>query len=307
MNDERATSQTPRQGTLPERELETLLSEIRRGTPWRSALEQLALPYLSTKRQWFTNVHKARFYLGLVSSRESALDIGAGSGVIAAGFAAGGFRRAVALEQDPGWCNFMRLRYQQDGLSQVEVVQGSAVPRLPFPDGSFDLVAVNGVLEWIPEGSQANSPREAQLTFLREVRRVLRPGGSIGVAIENRLYLRNFLGDTPHNEPPFVVIMPRWIGSAVTRIVQGKPYRTWIYSYWGYQRLLRDAGFNNVSVQQMLPSYHTPEQVVAVTDARATRTSFGAPRGLRGTLMRALTSSGLLGYLSHSFCIGARV
>jgi SAM-dependent methyltransferase len=295
-----------RQGTLPGQELAMLLAEMRRGTPWRDALGQLDLPILSGKRHWFTDVGKARYYLGLpAATRQRALDIGAGSGVIAQGLA-DGFEQVVALEHEAGWCDFMRERYAQDGVSRVTVVHGSAVPRLPFADAEFDLVVVNGVLEWIPEAESSLGPRESQLAFLREVRRVLRPNGVVGIAIENRLFLRHFLGGSPHGEAPFVVVMPRWLADWYTRRKRGSPYRTWIYSYRGYHELLRDAGFADVLVQPVLPTYHTPEQVVDVRDAHAARGAFGTPGGIGRAVLGTLTATGLLGYLSHSFYIRAR-
>ncbi len=51
-------------------------------------------------------------------------------------------------------------------------VQGDAL-RLPFPDGAFDRVIVSEVLEHIPDDVAA----------IREVQRVLRPGGTLAVTV----------------------------------------------------------------------------------------------------------------------------
>jgi SAM-dependent methyltransferase len=51
-------------------------------------------------------------------------------------------------------------------------VQGDAL-RLPFPDGTFDRVIASEVLEHIPDDSAA----------MRELARVLRPGGSMAVTV----------------------------------------------------------------------------------------------------------------------------
>jgi len=295
-----------RQGTLPEPELESLLGEMRRGTPWQEALERLQLPTLSGKRHWFTDLAKAQFYLGLPTpGHYRALDVGAGSGVIAAGMAAGGYQHVVALEHDAGWCEFMRRRYAEDRVGPVEVVQGSAVPTFPFDEASFDLVVVNGVLEWVPEAAPGTPPGRVQLEFLREARRILRPGGAIGIGIENRLFLGNLKGYGPHGEPPFAVLMPRRLADLYTRRRRGLPYRTWIYSWWGYRSLLRKAGFHDVRVMAVLPDYHTPRRVVPVSDSAAAREGFHVTRASRRLALKALAGAGVLGYLTHSFYIEA--
>jgi ubiquinone/menaquinone biosynthesis C-methylase UbiE len=60
----------------------------------------------------------------------------------------------------------------------VNVVEGDA-ERLPFPDESFDRASSNGVLHHTPE----------MLAALQEIRRVLRPGGELRIAVYN---LRSF-------------------------------------------------------------------------------------------------------------------
>jgi SAM-dependent methyltransferase len=294
-----------RQGTAPNEELRLLLAEMEKECPWRTALNTLDLPTLSAKRHWMTDLGKALFYASLpTAGRQRALDVGAGSGVIAEGLSAH-FERVVALEHDAGWSEFMRRRFAQDGLPNIEVVHGSATP-LPFDAGTFDLLAVNGVLEWIPDGSILDTPRAAQLRFLHDARRVLRPGGAIGIAIENRICLWNLRGASPHAEPPYAAILPRRIANWYTRRVRGRDYRNWIYTYWGYKRLLHAAGFRDVLVQQVQPTYHTPQVVLRVHQARDARRFFHLQRAGGPALLDLLAALGVLGYLAHSFYIQAR-
>jgi ubiquinone/menaquinone biosynthesis C-methylase UbiE len=78
-------------------------------------------------------------------------------------------------------------------LPHHEVVLGD-VEEMPFADASFDAVACTEVLEHVPNPARA----------LREVHRVLRPGGSLigSVPARSMIWRLRFLSSTcPHEEP----------------------------------------------------------------------------------------------------------
>ena len=295
------------QGTLPPDEVTALVREIDRGVPWQRAISTLTLPTLSRKRDWFLDPAKAAFYLSLeVPTHRLAMDVGAGSGVIACELGRR-FERTIAVEQDRRWCRFMRHRFLQEGLP-VEVIHVDAL-RLPPSLTNVDLAVVNGVLEWVATGdsadAQVGSPRQVQLTFLRAIRSVLRPGGRIGIAIENRLHFEYFRGAIPHDELPYVAVMPRWLADAVTRWRQGKPYRTWIYSARGYKRLLQEAGFIRIEFFAALPTYHHPEVAVPLDRDDAIRPYLNRGSRSKRLALQLLAAAGLLGQTVNSFYIAA--
>jgi SAM-dependent methyltransferase len=294
-------------GTLPFDEVTTLLREVEGGVAWQKAVTTLPLRTLSGKRHWFTNPKKASFYLSLTTPTQGvAIDIGAGSGVIASELARR-FERVIAVEQDEKWARFMTHRFRQDGLA-VDVLQGSAF-RLPPTVTNADLAVVNGVLEWVAFGdspeAKAGTPRDVQIAFLNTLRSALRPGGRIGIAIENRFHFEYFRGASPHGELPYVAVMPRPLADAVTRRRQGAPYRTWIYGARGYARLLRDAGFVRPQIFAALPSYHRPELFVPLERTDAIRPYLIEGSRLRRVALTAIAAAGLLGQMVHSFYIAA--
>jgi SAM-dependent methyltransferase len=294
-------------GTLPFDEVTALLREIECGVAWQKAVTTLPLRTLSGKRHWFTNPKKASFYLSLTTpTRGVAVDIGAGSGVIASELARH-FRRVIAVEQDDTWGRFMTHRFRQDGLA-VDVIHGTAF-RLPPAVANVDLAVVNGVLEWVAFGdtpeAKAGSPRDVQLAFLETLRSRLRPGGRIGIAIENRFHFEYFRGASPHGELPYVAVMPRPLADAVTRRRQGASYRTWIYGARGYARLLRDAGFVRPQIFAALPSYHRPELFVPLERTDAIRPFMIEGSRLRRLALTSIAAAGLLGHTVHSFYIAA--
>lgn len=275
--------------------------------PWRSALENAECPVLSKKKDWFLNTAKADFYrnLGLEASCRF-LDIGAGSGVISAEMSrhcAGG----TALDFAEEATAFMKLRFQQDGLGNLHVVRGDAL-RLPFTSGSFDLVILNGVLEWVAAYTKGQSCRSVQIDFLKETRRCLKPGGRVAIAIENRWDLEHFLGASPHGEPPFVAVMPRILARAVNYLLKGRDYRTYIYGRSGYRRLLNAAGYFNSTVYIAVPNYYAPERAELPKRENIQTIYQERQAQIRRRKMRVehlLHKLGLLGFVLPAFYITA--
>ena len=104
--------------------------------------------------------------LGLAGgpARLRLLDVAAGTGVLAAEAARRG-AEVLATDFAPGMVEVMRRRFSAEGLdSRAEVMDGQA---LRLDDESFDLGTSTFGLIFFPD----------PLTGLRELRRVLRPGG----------------------------------------------------------------------------------------------------------------------------------
>ena len=108
------------------------------------------------------------------------LDVGNGQGIDLYHYAASG-ARATGIDLTPRHCELAREHLAAMGL-EVEVVNGDA-ERMPFDDASFDRVSSNGVLHHTPDMSAA----------LREIRRVLRPGGEARIIVYNRSSLHYWI------------------------------------------------------------------------------------------------------------------
>jgi SAM-dependent methyltransferase len=111
---------------------------------------------------------------------EAILDYGCGPGNDVAGFAIHtGARRIVGADVSPSALALARHRLSLHGAGpdRVELVRltdGDAA--LPFADGEFDFVSSQGVLHHTSE----------PLAIMRELHRVLRPGGEGSIMVYNR-------------------------------------------------------------------------------------------------------------------------
>jgi SAM-dependent methyltransferase len=98
---------------------------------------------------------------------QAVLDVGCGDGTLAVACWQNGAARVVGCDADPRMV--ARAAGRAAGAkAAINVLVGRA-ERLPFQDGSFDLVTAVTVLAFIAESDQA----------VREMARVLRPGGRL--------------------------------------------------------------------------------------------------------------------------------
>ncbi len=298
-------------GSVPENEIRELnrLIETER---WKVALDRDTLPTISEKKDWFTKKRKGFFYLSLdLHKKDIALDIGAGSGVISE-VISDRFKQVIACDFNFELCRFMRRRFEQDGIRNIRVIQGSA-NKLPFAEESFDLVIVNGLLEWIPSTKTDSAPKKAQIDFLQSVFHKLRRNGKVVIAIENRFYYRHIFGQKkPHNDIKFTTVLPRFLSNLICRVSRNDIYRNYIYSYWGYKRLLKKVGFDNIEILLALPSYYTPNYVVPLENEiffyYYSKFYKNQPSYMRTSYMKKMVYSilcriGVMKYFEHSFYV----
>jgi ubiquinone/menaquinone biosynthesis C-methylase UbiE len=241
-----------------------------------------------------------------------ALDIGSGYGTITHSIS-----RAVgevySVEAIPERLEFTQERLRQEGIRNVCLIQASAV-ELPLMENSFDLVVVNGILEWVGEWDPVGNPRDVQLTFLDRVRRLLKHDGVLVVGIENRVgYDLIRWAQQDHSGIPYTSLVPRRLASFMlrhsstlhhrTQLNPQKEYRTYTYTKRGYQKLLGDAGFAATSCYWAVPAYNEPHNLIPLTMPAWVEELFvdlddhPSPRPKRvwrGRLKRALAHSHLL-------------
>ena len=111
--------------------------------------------------------------LAAIRSGDAVLDLGSGSGtdVFCAAVQAGASGKVVGVDFTRDQLAKAAELRDREGLAQIELVEAS-IDRLPFADGTFDVVISNGVI---------NLSVVKQRVFA-EAARVLRPGGRLALA-----------------------------------------------------------------------------------------------------------------------------
>ncbi|WP_266169818.1 class I SAM-dependent methyltransferase [Dyella subtropica] len=151
------------------------------------------------------------------------LEVGTGSGGIAYYFG-----RHAKLRCEVDAVDVVDNRLVEDGY-RFQRVQGT---RLPFADGSFDVVLTNHVIEHVGEERE-------QRAHLAEIHRVLRPDGVGYLAVPNRWMLVE-----PHYKLAFLSWLPRrWRTPYLRAMKKGRDYDCEPLQMLQLESLLDDAGF----------------------------------------------------------------
>ena len=118
-----------------------------------------------------TAERQAAFFLPHLGAGMRLLDVGCGPGTITLGLArAVAPGEAVGVDIAPGQVEHASALAAEQGVANARFESGRA-EALPFPDGSFDAAFEHTVLEHVAD----------PLAVLREIGRVVRPGGLVGL------------------------------------------------------------------------------------------------------------------------------
>lgn len=183
------------------------------------------------------------------------LDIGAGMGRSSIPLARIA-RKVVSVDHSYLRMKFLKKRAEKEGLKNIEVFVGD-IFGLPFKKESFDLIVMNGLLEWVGVTDRYNDPKEAQIASLKVCKDLLKNGGHLYIGIENRFALA-YLQATDHSGLRFTNYMPRFIANWYTLLRKGKRYNTYTYNTDGYQKLLYKADFGKADFYLVYPGYNLP-------------------------------------------------
>ena len=123
--------------------------------------------------------------VALISSDLAVLDVGAGAGIVAHMNFRGQARRVCGIDLDP------RVM-ENPNLDEAKLADAGSIP---YPDGTFDLVFADNVMEHLAEPA----------AVFREIGRVLKPGGRLLFKTPNKNHYMPLIARiTPHRFHQFV-------------------------------------------------------------------------------------------------------
>lgn len=258
-------------------------------------------------RDWASEYHLSPLRPNLLRGlrcgpNERILEVGSGGGAITRFLGETG-AAVLALEGSPRRARLTRLRCRE--LENVQVLNTN-LQRLTAP-AAFDVVTLIGVLEYAPRYFAGPEPA---LSCLRHVRGLLKEGGALVIAIENRLGLKYWNGcSEDHTNRAFDSQQDLYApGSAQT---------------WGRGELcalLRAAGLHGIEFNYPFPDYKLPRALVsakgltragfdaaAIVAPHASRDYLHAPAPMMSEqlLWPVLARNGMAGELANSFLVVA--
>jgi ubiquinone/menaquinone biosynthesis C-methylase UbiE len=138
--------------------------------------DSLALEYVRERERQFSFISQKRIVMEmLLGSRGRLLEAGCGPGIMLPDLLAMGFE-VRAIDVSAEMVRRAEQRMSGHPLARRCRLAVGDVERLEFGEGAFDVVLAMGVLEYLPACDGA----------LREMVRVLRPGGHLVLTVPNR-------------------------------------------------------------------------------------------------------------------------
>lgn len=263
-------------------ELDGFLEAVRRGVPFKAALEELLLrlpPERANPLMLLMREGRAAWHPLLTSCGGRALLIGNAFSGTAHALAAAGFRPTL-YDPSPERLEFEAVRCRELTGVEIECVEGGQASRLPFEDQSFDLVLQEDGLP---------SPRRGWGHDARELTRVSR--GEVVVVADNRLGYKRSLGARGE----FAVPSPVQYMLDVARRTRGE------HTLHGYARELRAVGGCAQRAFALYPHSLDFTHVVGLNGA-GPRLHIG-PMERRNKLKILAQRAGLFPWLTPSFAL----
>ena len=176
----------------------------------QALFDSLALEYVRERERQFSFITQKRIVIQMLhGSRGRLLEVGCGPGIMLPDLLAMGFD-VRAIDVSAEMIRRAEQRMSGDPLARRCRLAVGDVERLEFGEGAFDAVVAMGVLEYLPACDGA----------LREMVRVLRPGGHLVLTVPNR-------AAAYHVATSAYLAARRFVGRPRRAAYPARPYLPW--------------------------------------------------------------------------------
>lgn len=186
----------------------------------------------------------AKHLLNGIDLREKrVLDVGCGTGIVSSHIINGGAASLVSGDQSEFMLGQWKKKAVAAGIdsTKIEFRQLDA-EHLPFADGEFDVAVSSMVMGMIPD----------QLGFLSEMKRVLKPGGTVALSTQGPRFYQNVI------EITFRVYIKKGLLE-----MMGYRLEYWPWDEKTARKMLNKAGYKDPRVSRMTweDEFGSPEKV----------------------------------------------
>ncbi|MBN1865305.1 MAG: methyltransferase domain-containing protein [Victivallales bacterium] len=206
------------------------------------------------------NRHNGLFLANL-DDNSVVLDYGCGFGSLSLA-AANMAKEVVALDANDPYIRGVSIRARDGRIGNIFPILTDFY-NMPFIEDTFDLIIINGVLEYIPCYRPDQRPEQTIEDFLSALTKVLKPGGQIYLGIENRFGINYLLGAIDeHSGLRFSSLLPRKLANVYSKIKRGTPYKEWTHSYGELISMFKRHGYNQGTMFAAFPDYRFPSHLI---------------------------------------------
>ena len=197
-----------------------------------SASSPAMYDYERRQRKAATMIAVLQDYFSLPLSKLRAIDVGASTGIIDT-FLADYFGSITGVDIDQKAIDWAKTSFGAENL----FFHAGDAGALKIPDESMDVVICSQVYEHVPDAK----------IMMKEIHRVLRPGGVCYFAASNRLRWNE-----PHYNLPLLSVIPRPLAHWYVRLSgQAMYYHELHFSYWGLKSLVSDFEIVDYTVEMI--------------------------------------------------------
>ncbi len=147
---------------------------------------------------------------------------------------------------------YQKIKQEQEKIHNMKFCRASSL-HLPFKDNCFNLVATKNYLEGLIQEDYKKKPRYVHQLFLKEIRRVLKPGGCLYMGSQNSIKFSSFFRKKNYDLLSITYSLPQEKINIQSKgfFLDGKKqkqFQFFNYNFYEYKNIIKEIGFKNIEI-----------------------------------------------------------